>query len=268
MRHALSVDVEDWYHDGAPPTGCEPECRVEQNTLRLLELFQEHGARATFFFLGEVAEKFPGLVRDVVDAGHEIGSHGYHHRPLRDLLRYEFRADVARSLRVIEDAAGCPVRGFRAPYFSIPAGVKWPVDILSELGLRYDSSILPIDRPPGLELVCPRTAFRLSNGLWEIPVGVLQVGYFWSLPLASGNGLRLVPPVLLRRWIRRFERDVGPAVFYLHPWEIDVSSPTADAPHRWLLRVGRGSFQARLRTLLTEHTFASVSEIFATQLER
>jgi polysaccharide deacetylase family protein (PEP-CTERM system associated) len=260
-RHALSVDVEDWYHDGAVLAGATGE-RVEMNTDRLLELCAAAGARATFFVLGEVAARFPALVRRLAAAGHEIGSHGYQHRPLPAMLWREFRTDVQRSLRVLEDATGAPVHGFRAPYFSIKAGVRWPIDVLGELGVRYDSSVLPIDRAPGLELVCPRTPYRHHNGLWEVPVAILQVGAFWYLPLASGSGLRLLPERLMRRIVSRFERDVGAGLFYLHPWELDPASPTGPGRGRWLLRVGRERLSERLGRLLREKTFGPVTSVF------
>lgn len=260
--HALSVDVEDWYHDdGILPANAAPE-RVERNTDQLLELLAAHAARATFFVLGEVAERYPQLVRRVIDAGHELGSHGYAHRHLSGLLSHEFRADVARSLDVLQDIGGVRVQGFRAPYFAIKAGVRWPVELLGELGLRYDSSILAIDRPPGLDLVCPRTPYRHANGLWEVPVAVLQLLHFWHLPLASGAGLRLLPPRLLRSSIARFERDVGAGVFYLHPWELDPESPTGRGRGRWLLRVGRERLAARLAALLSQRQFVSIREAF------
>jgi peptidoglycan/xylan/chitin deacetylase (PgdA/CDA1 family) len=184
-----------------------------------------------------------------------------------ELTRQEFRDDVTRSLRVIEDATGAPALGYRAPYFSIKAGVRWPVDILAECGLKYDASILAVDRPPGLELVCPRRPFRLDNGLWEVPVGVFQIGPFWHLPIASGAGLRIVPPGIFERLIRRFERDVGAGVFYLHPWELDPESPVGPGAGRWLLHVGRQQMEARLRRLLTERRFTSIGEAFASILE-
>ena len=263
--HALSIDVEDWYHDTDVPL-VAPLDRVEYNTLGLLDLLAVAGVRATFFLLGEVVQRFPSLARRVAAAGHELGSHGYCHRKVMQLTRREFRADVARSLQVIEDATGAPVRGYRAPYFSIKAGVRWPIDILGELGIAYDASILAIDRPPGLELVCPRQPFRHDNGVWEIPVSVLQVGRFWYLPLASGTGVRLLPRWLLHRCVRRFERDVGPGVFYLHPWEIDPDSPTAPGATRWLLRVARGGLADELRALLRHIPFAPIAEVFAAQL--
>jgi polysaccharide deacetylase family protein (PEP-CTERM system associated) len=266
VRHALSVDVEDWYHDGGA-AGPLPEERVVDNTVRLLELLAAHSARATFFFLGEVAERFPGLVRQCASAGHEVASHGHRHRRLSEMSEREFRRDVARSVGILEDVTGCAVRGYRAPYFSIKAGVRWPIDTLHALGLAYDSSVLPIDRPPGLELVCPRAPFRHPNGLWEIPVAVLQFGHFWHLPLASGGGLRYVPLRLWWRWMRRFERDVGAGVFYLHPFEIDPGSPTGPGPGRWLLRPGRRRLLRRLGSLLGSVRFGAIADVFADRLE-
>jgi len=264
--HALSVDVEDWYHDAAAPD-IVSDARVEDNTCRLLELLEGCGATATFFFLGEIAQRFPRLARRVADAGHELGSHGFHHRNVMQLTRREFRDDVARSLGAIEDASGSPVRGYRAPYFSIKADVRWPIEILGELGVRYDASILAIDRAPGLELVCPRAPFRHVNGVWEIPVVMLQVGPFWHLPLASGIGLRFLPRWLLQRCLRRFERDVGAGVFYVHPWELDPDSPTVPGPGRWLLKVGRRRLAEQLNALMRHVAFASIAEVFPEQVE-
>jgi len=266
VLHALSVDVEDWYHDGGTG-GVQPvEHRVEGNTLRLLDLLAARGVRATFFLLGEVVERFPALARRIADAGHEIGSHGHQHRPVMQMTRAELRADVGRSLRVIEDATGAAGGGYRAPYFSIKAAVRWPIEIVAEAGVRYDASILAIDRPPGLEVVSPREPYRHPNGLWEIPVAVLRVGPFWHLPLASGTGLRLVPRRLLDRWIRRFEREVGAGVFYLHPWDLDPASPVGAGPGRWLMRPGRARLAERLDGLLRAYAFAPIAEVFARQL--
>jgi polysaccharide deacetylase family protein (PEP-CTERM system associated) len=266
LIHALSIDVEDWYHDSNLQISGPPEHRVELNTLRLLDLLAAHAVRATFFFLGEVAQRFPALARRVAEAGHEVGCHGYEHRRVMQMTRGEFRADVARSLRTIEDATGRPVWGYRAPYFSIKAGVQWPIEILADAGVRYDASILAIDRPPGLEVVCPRAPYRHENGLWEVPVAVLRVGPFWHLPLASGTGLRLLPRRLLYRYVRRFEREVGSGVFYLHPWEFDPESPAAPGMGRWLLRVGRAGLPRSFDALLRDYRFAPIAEVFAEQL--
>lgn len=262
MTHAFSVDVEDWYHDSVGEAPAAPASRVEANTLRLLDIMAGHGATGTFFFLGDVAERFPALARRVAEAGHEVGSHGYAHRRVMQMTRREFRDDVVRSLRVIEDATGAPVHGYRAPYFSIKSDVGWPIEILAELGVRYDASILAIDRPPGLELVCPRRPFRHPNGLWEVPVAVLQMLHFWYLPLASGSGLRLLPRWLFERTVRQFEREVGAGVFYMHPWELDPVSPTAPGIGRWFIRAGRGGMATRLDGLLRSRRFASIQQVF------
>jgi polysaccharide deacetylase family protein (PEP-CTERM system associated) len=266
-RHALSVDVEDWYHDVAVGAVAEPQSRVEANTLRLLELLGEYGTRATFFFLGTVAERCPHLVRQVASAGHELGSHGYTHRPVPWLSRAEFRAEVTRSLRVIEDACGEAVRAYRAPYFSIAAGMDWPLDVLRDAGVRYDSSILSAVGRPALRLVAPRVPYALTNGLWEIPVAVLRFARVHYLPMASGAGLRLLPPAWFDYWLRRFEREVGAGLFYLHPWELDAESPTAPRPSRWLLRLGRRRMSDRLRAVLRAIQFGSIDDVFGEVLQ-
>lgn len=258
----MSVDVEDWFHDGRLAVESVAEHRVEANTEALLAQFAAVGARATFFVLGDVAARHPRLVRRIAAAGHEIASHGQHHRHLSEQLWREFRADVEQSRRLLEDVAGVAVGGYRAPYFAIRAGVRWPIEQLAEAGYAYDSSLLASDRPPGLELVCPRRPFRHHNGLWETPVAVLRLLRFWHLPAASGWGLRILPPPLLERGLRQFERDVGAGVFYLHPWELDPDSPAAPGPARWFLRVGRGRLAARLAALLRGRRFATIREAF------
>lgn len=260
--HAMSVDVEDWFHDGNLQADGPAAHRVERNTDALLEQFAAAGARATFFVLGAVAETNPGLVRRIAAAGHEIASHGHGHRHLSDQLWREFRADVERSRRLLEDVAGVAVAGYRAPYFAIRAGVRWPIEQLAEAGYRYDSSVLPSDRPPGLELVCPRVPFRHHNGLWEAPVAVLQLLRFWHLPAASGWGMRVLPPRLLARGLRQFEDEIGAGIFYLHPWELDPDSPAAPGPARWFLRLGRERLAARLGDLLRRRRFAPIREVF------
>jgi len=264
VQHALSVDVEDWHHDsGVDPGGVGP--RVETNTDRLLQLFADYGSRATFFVLGDVAARYPALVRRIAAAGHELGSHGYSHRPVMDLTRRELRDELRASRQAIEDATGVAVKGFRAPYFSIKAEVRWPVDIIHDSGFAYDASILAIDRPPGLELVTSRAPYQLHNGLWEVPVALLRLGR-WHLPLASGAGLRFLPACYIERLLRRFEREVGAGVFYLHPWEVDPLSPTGPGAGRWLLRIGRERLEPRWRQLSQHVQFAAIRDVFAAQL--
>ena len=265
--NALTVDVEDWYHDAEGlglPAPSRPETRVERNWRRLLELFAEARATATFFVLGEVAENLPGLVRETAALGHEIASHGHRHRPVRALLRREFRDDVRRAKAGLEDLLGAPVAGYRAPYFSIKAGVRWPTDILVAEGFRYDSSILPIDRPPGLEVVTPRIPYALPAGLWEVPVAVPR-WLFWNLPLFGGFGLRALPERFVRRRLGEFRDRFGPPVLHVHPWELDASGPEVEGMNpvvRGFKRFGRAGLAARLQRLLAAESFASIASVF------
>jgi len=266
MRNVLTIDVEDWHHDAAglhdgAPNGHEP--RVERNLGRLLDLLDAAGARATLFVLGEIAERFSALVRDASQRGHEIASHGDRHRPVGTLLRREFRDDVARSRARLEDATGRRVLGYRAPYFSLKADVHWPGDVLAELGFAYDSSVLPIDRAPGLELVSPREPYRLASGIWEVPVSISRYG-LWNLPLLGGFAMRLLPLRFVERRLREFNDEVGPAVVHLHPWEIDDEGPEMpNVPRgvRALKRFGRRGLPEKLRRLLGAHAFGSIADV-------
>lgn len=267
IANALTIDVEDWYHDADGLAGEELRARsprVEQNLHRLLDLLDEGRAQATLFFLGDVARRFPALVREASSRGHEIASHGDRHRSVATLLRSEFRADVVRARTLLEDLIGGRVRGYRAPYFSIKAGVHWPGDVLAEAGVGYDSSILPIDRAPGLELVSPRVPYRLASGLWEVPIAINRFG-FWNLPMLGGFWLRAMPLGFVNRRLAEFNREVGPAVLHLHPWELDAEGPEAASIPlivRGLKRVGRRKLADKLRRLLGAHSFGSISEVF------
>lgn len=268
MINALTIDVEDWYHDGdGIGDGCPgaPAARVDRNLRRLLDLLDTAGARATLFFLGEVAERFPGLVREAHARGHEIASHGCGHKPVRALLHREFREQLRRSIDLLSDVTGAKVCGYRAPYFSIRAGVAWPTRILAEEGIAYDSSILPIDRVPGLELVTPRAPYRLPSGVWEVPVSVSRYLFFWHLPLLGGFALRALPYGFLRRRLDEFNREVGPAVIHLHPWEIDPEGPEVDsipAVVRGFKKFGRRGLFAKLERLLCEVRLGSIATVF------
>jgi peptidoglycan-N-acetylglucosamine deacetylase len=270
-RNALTIDVEDWYHDAglcAEAAGERP-ARVERNLARLLDLCEERGAKATLFVLGEVAERSPGLIRDAFSRGFEIASHGWRHRPIGAGLRREFRDDVARSMTTLQDVTGARVFGYRAPYFSMKAGIHWPGDVLAELAVGYDSSVLPVDRAPGLELVSPRSPYRLASGVWEVPVSISRLWY-WNLPLLGGFALRTLPIRFLEQQLETFNREVGPAVLHLHPWEIDPEGPEPPSVS-WALRsfkrVGRGGLAGKLERLLGRHPFGTIADVFSATLK-
>jgi polysaccharide deacetylase family protein (PEP-CTERM system associated) len=287
MLNALTIDVEEYFQAHAYERVVDPATwdrfpnRVVGNTRRLLALLAEHRVRATFFVLGWVADRHPELVRDIVAAGHEVGSHGYAHRLLYRQTRDEFAADLARSLAAIRGAAGpgTDVLGYRAPAFSLTNDSLWALPVLREQGLRYDSSLLPVDGAGGGTSRlrggkrygvrgASRFASRGENGLWEFPVSTVRVAGR-TLPVAGGGFLRLLPLWLTRRALRRIHAEGQPAVVYLHPWEIDPDEPPiagTPALARFRHRVNVGRTESRLRRLLRELRFAPLREVFAGQL--
>jgi polysaccharide deacetylase family protein (PEP-CTERM system associated) len=245
VQNALSVDVEDWFQVGAFETVIDRkdwdslECRVERNTDAVMALFDEAGVKATFFTLGWVAERYPALIRRIVDAGHEIGSHGFGHDRVFTFTPDQFAADLLRSRKLIEDAAGVKVTGYRAPSFSIDQRTPWAHQILAEQGYTYSSSVAPVKHDHYGWADAPRFAFRPVAGsdFLEIPVTTAQFG---PKRLAAGGGgfFRLLPYAFSRWAIRQVNNDEQrPAVIYFHPWEIDPDQP----------RVANASLKSKLR---------------------
>lgn len=245
MQNALSVDVEDWFQVGAFETVIDRkdwdslECRVERNTDNVIALFEEAGVKATFFTLGWVAERYPALIQRIVGAGHEIASHGYGHDRVFTLTPQQFAADIERTRKLLEDASGKKVTGYRAPSFSIDQRTPWAHEILADQGYTYSSSVAPVKHDHYGWAEAPRFAFRPVAGsdFLEIPVTTAELG---SKRLAAGGGgfFRLLPYTFSRWAIRQVNtRDNRPAVIYFHPWEIDPEQPrVANAPIKSKLR--------------------------------
>ena len=276
--NALTVDVEDWYHDesrgAGPATAAEIEtggARVERNLDRLLAILDAAATRATFFFLAGVAAQHPRLTRAIADAGHEIACHGLRHVPVSLRTRADVRDDVRRARATIEDVTGLAVRGFRAPCFVREARHLWLLDELAEAGFAYDSSWLPLRYAPGaVPLVGgTRGPARLANGLWELPLPVSRIAGH-ELPVAAGGfALRALPLAFTVRHVRRFNREVGPAIVYTHPWEIDPESPKLPGTRgyvRFFNGIGRRTMADKLARLVRELRFAPIAEVYAREL--
>lgn len=271
-RHFFTVDLEEYFqvlafaHVVSPNDWPRYPARAEQCTDRLLELLEESGARATFFTVGWLAERTPGLVRRIVEAGHEIASHSWWHRHLKSLTPKEFREDVRRTRGLLENQAGSPVVGFRAPSFSISPGREWAFDILLEEGYSYDSSVFPIKRPdygfPGAPRV-PYLIERPAGTLLELPLATTRLAGM-TIPAAGGGYLRHLPFALVRRAFREHQRAGQPGMFYIHPWEIDPDQPRMRVG--WITRrrhyAGLGRTWHLLKRLLSEFRFTSVAHYY------
>jgi polysaccharide deacetylase family protein (PEP-CTERM system associated) len=225
--------VEDYFQVQAlasaypPSTWSECESRVERNTQQILEVLSEAGVRATFFTLGWIAERHPTLVRDIAEAGHELASHGYSHARVDSQTPEVFRQDVRRSRAILEDAGSVPVRGYRAATFSMGPHTPWAWRVLEEEGFTYSSSVYPVARDFYGDPNAPRGVFRPPGAtrLIEIPISTVRLGDR-NWPCGGGGYFRLLPYGLSSAAIRRVNRrDRLPAVFYIHPWELDPQQP-------------------------------------------
>ncbi|MDE2300909.1 MAG: DUF3473 domain-containing protein, partial [Burkholderiales bacterium] len=231
ITNALTIDVEDYFQVSAfaPHIARSDwdrrECRVERNVERILEMLAAHNVKATFFTLGWIAERYPALVRAIVAQGHELASHGYGHQRVSDLSRAEFCADIERAKGILEDLSSGAVQGYRAPSFSIGANNQWALDCLAQAGYRYSSSIYPIRHDHYGMRDAPRFAHRVDCGLLEIPVTTLRV-LERNLPSSGGGYFRLLPYAVSRWMLRQVNATDGEAaIFYFHPWELDVDQP-------------------------------------------
>lgn len=270
--NAMSVDVEDYYQVSAfdrvvdRASWDQRESRVVANTTRLLDLFDEAGVKATFFVLGWIAERHPSLVRSIVARGHELASHGYGHELVYDLTPEQFRDDVRRARAVLESAGGVPVLGYRAPSYSVVERSLWALDVLIEEGHVYDASIFPIRHDRYGIPDAPRDIHVRSGqagSIVEMPGATVR----WAgmnLPVGGGGYFRLLPYAFTRWGIGRVNaREGRPAMFYLHPWEIDPDQPRIEANAIGRLRHYRNlhKTEGRLRTLLREFRFSTAADV-------
>jgi polysaccharide deacetylase family protein (PEP-CTERM system associated) len=270
--NGLSVDVEDWFQVGAFENVIARgewdsiRTRVEDNVYRILDLFAEADVKATFFTLGWVANRHPGLIRRIADAGHEVASHGYDHARVFTFDRKAFAHDILTARQIIEDCSGQPVTGYRAPSFSIDHRTPWAFAELAEQGYAYSSSVAPVVHDHYGWPAAPRFAFRplADADLIEVPVTTAMLG--GRRVAAGGGGFFRVLPYGFSRWaIRQVNRREGrPAVFYFHPWEIDPAQPrVAHAPVRSRFRhyTGLARMAGKLRGLIGEFAWGRMDDV-------
>ena len=274
--HAFSVDVEDYFqvsgfeNDIGRDDWDRHESRVVPNTQRVLDLLARHNVRATFFVLGWTAERHPELVRQIHDAGHEIGSHSYWHRLVYDLTPEEFRADLRKSREALEAACGATVTAYRAPSFSITRRSLWALDILAEEGFQIDSSIFAVHHDRyGIPDANPRLHRRTlpAGELWEFPPPVVRLPGV-NLPVGGGGYFRLYPFRWTSHCLARIERAGHPFVVYVHPWELDPEQPRLPAGtrlSRFRHYVNLHRTERKLDALLRRFAFGSVGDAVAVE---
>jgi polysaccharide deacetylase family protein (PEP-CTERM system associated) len=276
--NALTVDVEDYFHVTAFASTIRREdwesypCRVQRNTMRLLEIFAEREVQGTFFVLGWVAERFPSLVREISRAGHLVGCHGYSHAVIYAGSKEDFRNDLRRARDLLENLLGSSVKSYRAPSYSITSKSLWALEILGEEGFEYDSSIFPVVHDhygiPGAPRFPYLKVLNCGRKIKEFPPSTFRL-LGWNVPIGGGGYLRLLPFELTCWAIRRINHlERQPAMVYLHPWELDPDQPRIPAP--WVSRFRHyqnlDSTETKLRRLLTRFTFGSMEKALAGSL--
>jgi polysaccharide deacetylase family protein (PEP-CTERM system associated) len=269
--NALSVDVEDYFQVSAlaPHIAREDwdkmECRVERNVDRLLARFAEHGASATFFTLGWIAQRYPQIVRRIVDAGHELASHGYGHLRASEQTRAEFSADIGSAKKLLEDLGGVRVRGYRAPSFSIGASNLWAFECLQAAGYDYSSSVYPVAHDHYGMPDAPRFPYKAQGALIEIPITTVRA-LGRNFPAGGGGYFRFAPYFISRWAIDRFNaQEQRPAIFYMHPWEIDPDQPRVRGvglKSRFRHYVNLHKTEARLCRLLADFRWGRIDQVF------
>ncbi|GHV55998.1 polysaccharide deacetylase [Synergistales bacterium] len=260
-RNAFTVDLEDWFCVSnmerifPAPQWSASRLRIEDSADLILGLLKKHGARATFFVLGWIAEQRPGLVKRIYEAGHEVGVHGYGHARVTSLSREEFREDLARCVesvsRIVPEGE---IAGYRAPSFSVVRSTAWALDVIASFGLRYDSSVFPASGRTDYGWGdAPRGIHRPLDNLIEVPV----------TPWFGGGYFRLFPYAVSRHIIKRANRLGLPAVFYVHPWEVDPGQPRIKLPltKRFRHYVNLDKTLHRLDLLLSEFSFGAIGDV-------
>jgi polysaccharide deacetylase family protein (PEP-CTERM system associated) len=276
--NAFSLDVEDYFQVSALAsavarcTWSERESRVERNTDVILEALAERGVRGTFFVLGWIAERHPGLVKRIAESGHEIASHGYSHKLIYSQTPAEFREETVQSKRLLEDLIGASVLGYRAASFSITRDSLWALDVLLDAGFLYDSSVFPIrhDRYGLPEAARDPGPIEAPSGRSLVEFPMSAASFFGvRVPVCGGGYFRIFPYWLTRMGLRQINRRHGqPFTFYLHPWEVDPGQPRVSGVG-WLSRFRHYTnlhrCESRLRRLLSEFEFAPMREVLRTR---
>lgn len=272
----MSVDVEDYFqvsalaHKFPKNTWKSQLLRVEIGTNKLLNLFDKHQVKATFFTLGWIANKCPELIKAIVDNGHELACHGDMHQRVSDLTQQQFFEDLYRSKSTLEQLSGSEVIGYRAPSFSINESNRWAFGVMKELGIKYSSSTYPIKHDHYGVPNWPREPYKVLDGLVEIPLTTMKKKGL-SLPISGGGYFRLVPYAVSRWALKHFhQQEQRSSVFYVHPWELDAGQPVVQdisLKTRFRHYVNLHKVETRMDRLLTDFNWSTMQNVYADELK-
>ena len=275
MKNALSIDLEDWFcvYNLSQAIKKEDwdscELRIENNTKRILELLAAHDTKATFFVLGWIAERIPNLVYEIEQQGHEIASHGYSHNLLFNMTPESFEKDLLKALEVTKISTQTEIYGFRAPSFSIRKDTMWALDILAANGFSYDSSIFPVSFHPDYGIPdVPLSFYKVNSNVIEFPLTCVEV-FGKRIPCCGGGYFRIFPYSVTRFLLRRCNNEGRPAIFYLHPWEIDPGQPKVKLSWQKSFRhyYNLSKTFKRFSWLLRDFEFGTVKEVLDTWIK-
>jgi polysaccharide deacetylase family protein (PEP-CTERM system associated) len=268
IKNMMSVDLEDYYCDLPFSAWSKYESRVVSSTQILLHLFEKYKVEATFFSLGYIAERHPELIEEIKSKGHEISSHGYAHTSVKNMTKESFESDLIKSLAILRKVSGEKILGFRAPFFSINKQCLWAFDIMKRY-LLYDSSLFPVKFHYGLS-EAPQRFYRVSdkepliedaNGRFiEVPMTTLRLPGIGNLPVAGGIYMRFLPYLLVKIAIQKFNNSGFPAIFYIHPKDLDPATPTVKG-YAWHNYWGVTSATRKFEAILKIFKFSSIREV-------
>lgn len=272
ITNAMSVDVEDYFQVSAFEPYIDKkkwdnlEHRVAQNTNKILDVFKEYNTKATFFTLGWVAERYPALIKRIVDEGHELACHGYEHIRVTEQTPKQFRFDIQRTKKILEDLAGKEVIGYRAASYSINAENLWAHDVLVEEGFKYSSSVYPVKHDLYGIPDAPRFCYKPleSSEFIEIPITTLKVGKK-NIPCGGGGFFRFYPYLFSKWAFERINKNNQAAIFYCHPWEIDPEQPrqkNLNMKSKFRHYLNLHKMEQRICNLLTDFSWDTMENIF------
>jgi len=269
MLNAISIDLEEWFcvynfknYIRFSDWG-SMESRIGKNTGLILDLFDNYSTKGTFFVLGWVAERYPELISEIENRGHEIGTHGYSHSLITKMTKEEFGKDIEKAIEVTQKCVKQKIKGFRAPSFSVTKKTLWAYDILTKNGIEYDSSVFPIGFHPDYGIKdAPLNIHRVQENLTEVPLSVVEI-FGKRIPCSGGGYFRQFPYFVSKYLIKKCNEAGRPVIFYLHPWEIDNEQPRIKLPILKKIRHynNLNKTYCRLEKLLIDFKFAPIKEI-------